>query len=80
TAYKVADRIIMLYPLSRLKSGESQIIFTGTPEELDGSNDPRVRQFVEGKAGQRLNELRKEQDQKDYAPSSETNDQENDHE
>ena len=62
------------------KKGESQIIFTGTPKELDGSTDPRVRQFIEGKAGQRLNELRKEQDQKDCAPSSETNDQENNHE
>ena len=80
TAHKVADRIIMLYPLSRLKKGESQIIFTGTPEELDGSTDPRVRQFIEGKAGQRLNELRNEQNQKDCAPSSETNNQENDHE
>ena len=80
TAHKVADRIIMLYPLSRLNQGESQIIFNGTPEELDESKDPRVQQFVEGKAGQRLNELRKEQIQKDSAPYSEANDQENDHE
>ncbi len=80
TAHKVADRIIMLYPLSRLRNGESQIIFTGTPEELDGSKDSRVRQFVEGKAGQRLNELRKEQDQNACGPSSEIKDQENDHE
>ena len=80
TAHKVADRIIMLYPLSRLNQGESQIIFNGTPEDLDGSKDPRVQQFVEGKAGQRLNELRKEQIQKDSAPYSEANDQENDHE
>ena len=74
TAHKVADRIIMLYPLSRLNQGESQIIFNGTPEELDESKDPRVQQFVEGKAGQRLNELRKEQIQKDSAPYSEAND------
>lgn len=80
TAHKVADRIIMLYPLSRLNQGESQIIFNGTPEELDESKDPRVQQFVEGKAGQRLNELRKEQIQKDSAPYPEANDQENDHE
>ena len=80
TAHKVADRIIMLYPLSRLNHGESQIIFTGTPKELDESKDPRVQQFVEGKAGQRLNELRKEQIPKDSAPYSEANDQENDHE
>ena len=74
TAHKVADRIIMLYPLSRLNQGESQIIFNGTPEELDESKDPRVQQFVEGKAGQRLNELRNEQLKKDYAPYSEAND------
>ena len=74
TAHKVADRIIMLYPLSRLNQGESQIIFNGTPEELDESKDPRVQQFVEGKAGQRLNELRKEQLKKDSAPYSEAND------
>ena len=80
TAHKVADRIIMLYPLSRLNQGESQIIFNGTPEELNKSKDPRIQQFVEGKAGQRLNELRKEQTKKDSAPYSEANDQENDHE
>ena len=80
TAHKVADRIIMLYPLSRLKENESQIIFTGTPEELDTSTNPRVRQFIEGKAGQRLNELREEQTQNQSALSATANDQENDHE
>ena len=80
TAHKVADRIIMLYPLSRLKENESQIIFTGTPEELDTSSDPRVRQFIEGKAGQRLNELREEQTQNQSVLSVTANDQENDHE
>ena len=80
TAHKVADRIIMLYPLSRLKENESQIIFTGTPEELDTSTNPRVRQFIEGKAGQRLNELREEQTQNQSVLSAPANDQENDHE
>lgn len=61
TAHKVADRIIMLYPLSRLGPTESQIIFSGTPADLDRSSDPRVRQFVEGRAGHRLDELRDEQ-------------------
>ena len=61
TAHKVADRIVMLYPLPRLQPDESQIIFSGTPAELDHSTDPRVRQFVEGRAGQRLDELREEQ-------------------
>ncbi|MEY3031922.1 MAG: hypothetical protein RLZZ622_397 [Planctomycetota bacterium] len=57
TARKVADRIIMLYPLSRLAADEPQIVFSGTPAELDQSRDPRVRQFVEGNAGNRLMEL-----------------------
>jgi phospholipid/cholesterol/gamma-HCH transport system ATP-binding protein len=61
TAHKVADRIIMLYPLTRLGPNESQIIFSGTPADLDRSTDPRVQQFVEGLAGHRLDELRDEQ-------------------
>jgi len=61
TAHKVADRIVMLYPLSRLGPDEPQIIFSGTPAELDRSADPRVQQFVEGRAGHRLDELREEQ-------------------
>lgn len=58
TARKVADRVIMLYPLNRLKPGESQIIFDGPPSDLDRSPDKRVRQFVRGEAGDRLMELR----------------------
>jgi phospholipid/cholesterol/gamma-HCH transport system ATP-binding protein len=61
TARKVADRVLMLYPLSRLRPGEPQIVFDGTPAELDRSTDPRIRQFVEGRAGARLTELREEQ-------------------
>jgi phospholipid/cholesterol/gamma-HCH transport system ATP-binding protein len=61
TARKVADRVIMLYPLFRLRPGEPQIVFDGTPAELDRSTDPRIRQFVEGRAGGRLMELREEQ-------------------
>ncbi len=58
TAYKVADRVIMLYPFARLKKGENQIIFDGTPQELERASDKRVRQFVNGEAGERLMELR----------------------
>jgi len=61
TARKVAHRVIMLYPLFRLQPGESQVVFDGTPAELDRSTDPRIRQFVEGRAGGRLMELREEQ-------------------
>jgi phospholipid/cholesterol/gamma-HCH transport system ATP-binding protein len=61
TARKVADRVVMLYPLSRLGPDEPQIVFDGTVAELDASRDPRIRQFVEGRAGARLMELREEQ-------------------
>jgi phospholipid/cholesterol/gamma-HCH transport system ATP-binding protein len=42
SAYKIADRIAMLY--------EGKIIFTGTPEETKNTNHPVVRQFIEGSA------------------------------
>jgi phospholipid/cholesterol/gamma-HCH transport system ATP-binding protein len=61
TARKVADRIIMLYPAFRLRADEPQIVFDGTPAELDRSRDPRIRQFVEGRAGSRLTEMQEEQ-------------------
>jgi phospholipid/cholesterol/gamma-HCH transport system ATP-binding protein len=56
TVIKVADRVVMLYPLSRLDDDEPQVIFDGTPAELQDSADPRVRQFVEGEARERLAE------------------------
>lgn len=59
TARKVADRVVMFYPLSRLRAGEPQVIFDGTPAELDDCDDPRVTQFVHGEAGERLMEMRK---------------------
>jgi phospholipid/cholesterol/gamma-HCH transport system ATP-binding protein len=42
SAYKIADRIAMLY--------EGRIIFIGTPEETKNTNHPVVRQFIEGSA------------------------------
>jgi phospholipid/cholesterol/gamma-HCH transport system ATP-binding protein len=57
TVAKVADRVVMLYPLSRLQAGENQILFDGTPEQLQQCADPRVRQFIEGEARERLQEL-----------------------
>ena len=54
TARKVADRIVMLYPLFRLRPDEPQVVFDGTPDDLDRCRDPRVRQFVEGRAGGRV--------------------------
>ena len=58
TARKVADRVVMLYPLSRLEPGEPQVIYDGPPSELDSARDRRVGQFVHGEAGERLMELR----------------------
>jgi len=57
TVTKVADRLVMLYPLARLAPNEPQIIYDGPPEEVENAADPRVRQFVRGEAGERLREL-----------------------
>jgi phospholipid/cholesterol/gamma-HCH transport system ATP-binding protein len=59
TARKVADRLVMLYPLSRLREDEPQILFDGTPQQIDAAADHRVRQFVRGEAGERLMEMRR---------------------
>ena len=56
TAHKVADRVVMLYPLARLKPGEAQVLFDGTPAELKQCPNPRVLQFIEGEARERLAE------------------------
>jgi len=42
SAYKIADRIAMLY--------DGRIIFIGTPEETKNTDHPVVRQFIEGSA------------------------------
>lgn len=41
---KVGDRVIMLHG--------GKFIFDGTPRQLESSDDARVRQFVEGRAGE----------------------------
>ena len=58
TALKVADRVVMFYPLARLMPGEPQILFDGPASALTEFADARVRQFVAGEAGERLNELK----------------------
>jgi len=58
TARKVADRVVMLYPLGRLRDDEPQILFDGPPQQIDNTADPRVSQFVRGEAGERLTEMR----------------------
>ena len=62
TVHKVADRVVMLYPLARLAPGEPQVLYDGPPQKLLTSLNPRVRQFVEGEARDRLSELRLEAD------------------
>jgi phospholipid/cholesterol/gamma-HCH transport system ATP-binding protein len=57
TVAKVADRVVMLYPLARLARDEPQILYDGPPHGLEHHPDPRVRQFVRGEAGERLREL-----------------------
>jgi phospholipid/cholesterol/gamma-HCH transport system ATP-binding protein len=42
SAYKVADRIAMLH--------DGKVIFVGTSDEVQNSDDPYVRQFIEGRA------------------------------
>jgi phospholipid/cholesterol/gamma-HCH transport system ATP-binding protein len=58
TAQKVADRVVMLYPLSRLAEGEPQILYDGPPDAIQRDPDGRVTQFVRGEAGERLMEMR----------------------
>lgn len=42
SAYKIADRIAMLY--------QGKIIEVGTPEEIRNSSNPMVQQFIEGRS------------------------------
>jgi phospholipid/cholesterol/gamma-HCH transport system ATP-binding protein len=61
TARKVADRVVMLYPLARLQPEESQILFDGPPDKLDAAQDRRVTQFIRGEAGDRLMEIEEQE-------------------
>jgi phospholipid/cholesterol/gamma-HCH transport system ATP-binding protein len=42
SAYKISDRIAMLY--------RGRIIFIGTPEEIRNSGDETIQQFINGRA------------------------------
>jgi len=57
TVRKVADRVVMLAPLTRIAADDSQILFDGPAAAAFESPDPRVRSFVLGEAGERLQEL-----------------------
>ncbi len=60
TAQKVANRVVMLYPLSRLAADERQVLYDGPPERIEQAADSRVSQFVRGEARERLMEMRQE--------------------
>jgi len=57
TVERIADRVVMFYPLARLKDDQPQVIFRGTRKELFDCEDPQVSQFVRGEAGARIEEL-----------------------
>ena len=48
SAYRIADRIAMLY--------KGKIIATGTPEEIKNTKDPVVKQFIYGEAAGPISE------------------------
>lgn len=56
TVQKVADRVVMLYPLPRLGPADAQILYDGPPAGLATAADPRVREFVEGDARNRISD------------------------
>lgn len=60
TVRKCADRVVMLYPQTRLGPGERQILYDGPQTGLATAEDPRVRQFVEGEARDRVSEMKEE--------------------
>ena len=57
TIKRVADRVVMFYPLERLDKHQSQTIFNGATDELFACVDPRVSSFVSGDSSQRLSEM-----------------------
>ncbi len=58
TVRKVADRVVLICPSTRLRNDESQILFDGPPSQLERYDDRRVVQFARGEAGERLMEMR----------------------
>jgi phospholipid/cholesterol/gamma-HCH transport system ATP-binding protein len=70
TVTKVADRVVMLYPIRRLGPKDSQVLFDGPPDLLHDHPDPRVRQFVRGEAGERLREMLQQQRESASTPDA----------
>ena len=57
TVRRVADRVVMLRPAATLGPDESQMLFDGGVDDLFATDDPAVRPFVRGEAGEKLREL-----------------------
>ncbi|MBD3675475.1 MAG: ATP-binding cassette domain-containing protein [Planctomycetaceae bacterium] len=57
TVERIADKVIMFFPLARLDDHQEQIIFRGTKDELFACEETQVSQFVRGEAGARIEEL-----------------------
>ncbi len=56
TVRRVADRVVMLYPLGKLASEEPQIVFEGSCHEAFATEDVRVARFVRGSTSTQLTE------------------------
>jgi phospholipid/cholesterol/gamma-HCH transport system ATP-binding protein len=70
TAQKVADRVVMVYPLARLKSHERQVVYDGPADQVEQARDSRVREFVLGDARERMEEMQQTADDLASAPAS----------
>ncbi|MCL4110296.1 UNVERIFIED_CONTAM: hypothetical protein GTU68_006573 [Idotea baltica] len=46
TVQRVTDRVVMLYPRTKLQDEESQVIFDGTVEELVQCESERVKEYI----------------------------------
>ena len=46
TVRRIADRVVMLFPLAQLGHTEGQMIFDGAAGGLEGAEDKRVKRFV----------------------------------
>ena len=46
TVRKVAERVVMFYPLARLGKGEPQLIYDGSASGLSEAADGRIQQFI----------------------------------
>lgn len=57
TVFRVADRVIMLQPLSMVPPDEPQVLFDGTVGALRLSPDPRVQEFIRGDASRRIQDF-----------------------